>query len=571
MSNGPAQGLAYFPGVNQLVAASGALGHGISPSTFLLSLAPQADFAGAGGTLSLVYDTVEIDLPDCKVDRHSLERNAAGLIWRLTILDRRWKWAFGGVAGFYNQRNDDGTIKDGSEQTPQRLAALLLDAMDEEDYDVDDLPNDQRPATEWELGRFTPAQYLSDLCAQLGCRVVLELFTNRVALRVIGQGEELPEDDMVLDNSLTIDPPEQPDTLAIVCGPDRYQNDWLLEPVALETDGTLVPVDSVSYKPAGGWSASDIPEFFSVAPEFRAKARASVYRFFRLVVPDEIVDVDDEVESLEQVLPLEREQVDTTTVSDALGNQVTANKPAAVYGSWFDWETSSLLHNNIDSADIEPDGFENTPTEYKRPFRIDRARGLVIFGDYVYANALDTGDAPPAGLQPGPPTLYLRVACSVRDTDTLAPTRYTRERDESDEFDTPTRYIRRDEITHTHVPVYGADYEILDSETNQDDVDEECDYYLGAAEQEYQTTYPQTIKYVGLRDDIELDGAIQQIEIAISRRGTTLSASRNDEQAHRFVSFQERRLRENAAKINQIADNGRGFVLRQQQRLLKGS
>ncbi len=569
MSTSPIQGLAYFPGINQLVGASMAIGHGISPSTCILTIAPQADFAGAGGTLSFLYGSVEIDFPDCKVDRHSFERNSQGLIWRLTILDRRWKWAFGGVAGFYNQRNDDGTIKEGTEMAPQDLASLLLDAMEESGYDVADLPNDQRPATEWQLGKFTPAQYLADLCAQLGCRVVLQIFANTVALRVIGAGEYLPLDATVLDNSLTIDPPEEPDTLSIACGPDRYQNDWDIVPKALETDDTLVDVDSVSYKPAAGWTTGDFPEFLSVAEKNRERAKASVYRYFQIRVPDLIADVDDEVTTLDQVLPIEAVQIETSTAYDARGNAVLTSKPAAVYGSWFS-DVAGNLKNTIADAEIDPNAFENTVAEYKRPFRIDRDRGLVIFADYVYANGLDIGGVEPAGVKLAAPSLFLRTACSVRDPDNFAPIVYNRQREQSDEFDTPTRYIGHDEITLTHVPVYDADFNILNVTSNIDDVDQECDYYLDAAQHDYQTTYPQTLKYIGIRPDIELDGAINQVEFHVSKAGTTMTASRNDEQVHKFLSFKERRLRENAAKVNQIADKARMLVQRQQHRLLKG-
>jgi hypothetical protein len=72
-------------------------------------------------------------------------------------------------------------------------------------------------------------------------------------------------------------------------------------------------------------------------------------------------------------------------------------------------------------------------------------------------------------------------------------------------------------------------------------VNSQCDYYLDAAEQTYQTTYPQTIRYVGLRGDIELDGAIQQIVFAIGPGGCTTTASRNDEQVHKYPSYNERR------------------------------
>jgi hypothetical protein len=573
MNSGPAQGLADFPGITQLVSASMVFHHGISPCTCLLTIAPQQDFAGQGGTLSFFYDGVEIDFPNCKVDRHSFERNASGLVWRLTIFDRRWKWAWGGISGFYNQRNDDGTIKAATEMAPQDLASLLLDEMGEEGYDVGDLPNDTRPAVEWDYD--VPAQALARLCDDLGCRVVLQL-DDTVALRVVGEGEDLPQD-LILDNSLTIDPPEQPDTLSIACGYDRYQADWVLQAVGAEQDGSLVAIDTLSYRPSAGWAAAsaDMPalKFLAVDQQHRQRARSSVWRYYRIVVPQTLPDVDDPVAKLDQVLPIEDQQVETVSTTDSSGQTVVTNKKAAVYGSFFlNDSNKGGLKNTIALADINPNAFENTPVEYKRPFRIDRDRGLVIFQEPVYANSNDTSStSTPSSLTIGQPTLRLRVACPYRDSDTFAPTRYTRDRDESDEFDTPTRYIRHDEIVLTHVPVYDTEYDIQSVTTNRADVNKECDYYLDAAEQQYETTYPQTLKYVGLRDDIELDGAIHQIVFDVSRQGTTTTVSRNDEQVHKFVSYKERRMLESASRLRQLADRLQPAALRQLQRTIKGS
>ncbi len=159
------------PGVGQIVSLSATISHGISPSVFTLVIAPQDDFEGAAGDLVLFDGQATIRLVDCKVDRHTFEYNAAGQIWRLQLLDRRWKWRWGAISGFYNARNDDNTIKQlpGNEQTPQQLARLCLAAMGETNFDVSQLPNDARPTVEWDFD--LPAETLASLCDQLACRV----------------------------------------------------------------------------------------------------------------------------------------------------------------------------------------------------------------------------------------------------------------------------------------------------------------------------------------------------------------------------------------------------------------
>src|SRR5690348_6882168 len=124
-------GLASFPGITQLVQASFTLSHGITPSVATLVLAPQAELPARGGTLSFTFGSVRLDFPDCRIDACSYRRDLSGLTWSLTVLDRRWKWAFGHVSGNYNRLRADGTIDPATEKSPRELAQLCLEAMGE--------------------------------------------------------------------------------------------------------------------------------------------------------------------------------------------------------------------------------------------------------------------------------------------------------------------------------------------------------------------------------------------------------------------------------------------------------
>jgi hypothetical protein len=166
-------------------------------------------------------------------------------------------------------------------------------------------------------------------------------------------------------------------------------------------------------------------------------------------------------------------------------------------------------------------------------------------------------------------TLYLRVACSISDPSTRAPVRYTRTRNYGQQFDTPTRYLAHEEIVLTHVPVYGRNYSVQSVTTNAADVNNQCDYYLDAAEQTYQTTYPETIRYVGLRGDIELDGAIQQIVFEIGPSGCTTTASRNDEQVHKYPSYNERRALDTLPVVRRLLAQSKPAAMRQNVKALQ--
>jgi hypothetical protein len=221
------------------------------------------------------------------------------------------------------------------------------------------------------------------------------------------------------------------------------------------------------------------------------------------------------------------------------------------------------LRNSCPSWQINPAAFENTPQEYKQDFTIDQNLGIVKFADYVYANASDDSWSSPGNVTRGPATLYLRVACSVSDSNTRAPVRYMRTRSYSQSLTTPTRYLPHSEIVLTHVPAYGPNYSVQSMTTNLDDVNSQCDYFLDAAEAPYQTTYPETRRYVGLRGDVELDGAIQQIVFEIGPSGCTTTVSRNDEQVHRFPSYQERRAFDRLRLVGGLLAQSKPAVLRQ--------
>lgn len=326
------QGLASFPGIDQLLDASIGVTHGISPSLARLTIVPQPDLATEIGTLRFAFGDVAIEFLDCKVDRASFERDGGGEIWRVSVFDRRWKWRFGKISGTYNVWRDDFSLQRGennttdTERTPQQLATLCLEAMGESDFDVADMPNEPRPSVEWDYA--VPAQALARLCDELGCRVVLRL-DNRVAIRRVGVGAELSTV-MALENAVTIDPPERPGAIAVLGGASRYQVDFQLEAVGLaegdaENADTLVPIDQLGYRPTGGWSRADLPYFHQVDATFRALAEKSVFQYYRIRTPLTVPGYEgpqgNQVTRLEQILPIEQEQIVVANENGQLASQ----------------------------------------------------------------------------------------------------------------------------------------------------------------------------------------------------------------------------------------------------------
>lgn len=517
------QGTASFHGIKQIVDGTISIGHGPSPSVAELSIIPQLNFIGEGGTLAFHFDGGTVTFPDCKIDYNSLRRSSQGEMWRLKIFDRRWRWKDGAISGFYNLREEDGTIKVGTEKTPHELAALCFAAINEGGYSLAGLPNDAKPEVRWDY--INPMEALAQLCDDFGCRIVLGL-DNRVRICQVGIGAMLPLDGVV-ENSLTIDPPERPDSIVLVCGRDRYQHDFLLEAIGKDLDETIEPINDLSYKPAGGWDGL-LPHWWDnvAAGKARRLALETVFRWYRVKVPFNLPFYG-KIESLDQ-LAIESEQV-ATVIEDG----IKRNRAALIKGVWFEW----LLNKHTNTATlIDPD---NPDDEYHRPFTVDMKNSIVKFAEPIYKN--NSGIIPHSY---GAATLRLRTACSVRDKGTLAWVRYVRGVNGGTSTFADfagSRILQHDEIVLNVQPVFqGTAYKVLRAIDNLAAVKEESDYYLRAAEAEYNQAAPQSLVYMGLRN-IELDGAIQQVVFNVGPIGATTMAARNTEILRRTIPYQRRR------------------------------
>lgn len=597
------QGLAYFPGVNRVISATMSVVRGISPSVCTITMDPQSSISNTPGTLVFQFGNVYREWPDAKPDFANLQLGSDGYSWVVNFFDRRWKWRFGEISGSYNVWRDDYTLCDGkvdpeqantqdrvidTRKTPQELAELCLKALGEDNYDVSALPNESNPPTDWDGDN--PAEALAELCESLGCEVTLRTGDNKVVIVVSGEGAGLPTDGVMIP-SYNLDAPEMPDKIGVRCGANRYQVDFELEAVALDIPESPVPPPD-SYEPsgaiikllpdvswaidpldaAGGFTYGDLPYFTNVENDGigyaddvsgrRQLAVMSAFRYYRIKMPVEIPGYG-QVTRLEQII-LEDEQITTWWI-----NYDNANLPAYVYGRWFDGIGD--LKNTCDS--LTPAGifaWKKPPNTrevfWRRGFTIDLQHGIVILSEPCIRNT-DSVD-PPAAVIIAPAELRLRCACSIRDDKTLAVVRHTRERETGAGFGTKTQWLQHDEIVLNHIPKYSDSFSVQSVKTNLDEgfnpqaggVNEACDHYIDGAIQQYQLTEALQMQYGGLRTDIEVDGAIQQITYVVGdqSQGCFTIASRGTEM-HRYVlPFKERRRIERAKKAQADAAKARG-------------
>jgi hypothetical protein len=256
-----------WPGVEQPISCVYTLSHGVSAGAAILTILPQdVSRIAVQGDLVLGDGVGEVRLRNCKVASLRTSLSGSGFEWTLQILDRRWRWTTtGSIDGVYNviDATRDVTRPQDREggpfitlpqhylpwtmRSPHDLIKLCLEAMGERNY-VIDAPNTlyPLPAINWDATN--PAQALSQLCDTLGCRVVYRPAEDAVWIVPLGKGRSLP-DGSIARESPGITSPQRPDAITFIGAPAKFQIDWRLRPVGEEWDGSLVPIEDLSYAP----------------------------------------------------------------------------------------------------------------------------------------------------------------------------------------------------------------------------------------------------------------------------------------------------------------------------------
>jgi len=575
MSN-PPQGLMRYPGITSIKQGSYILSHGIEPGAFTLTFPAQKNFAVKFGAVQLTYGGDTITWPDCRMDLASLKSSSSGQMMTVRILDRRWRWQFGEISGSYNYRGPDGTIEAKSEKTPQELAKLLLKAMGETRFDVNQLPNNVFPQVEWDYSN--PAEELANLCDSLGCRVVLRL-DNTVRICMLGTGAELPTG-YVTGGGYGFDPQEMPDSIKIVCAPTQFQCRLTLEAVGQDLDGFLeaeadskiVPIDDLSYNPMGqgvanGWAGQNPDSFQALiggnqlSARIRAQAFRTVFRWYRVKdFPNGGLELPGygKLTDIRQILPLS----DSLLVAES---EDPRKRPlpdkAFVEGRYARRYSDPITHTNTPAN-----------TRYDGSFTFNAETGVIEFGEPMFRWVHTDEDllAPDGSTIVGrgsncyfPASLTVTCTFSVRDYDKRGIERHTVERKiTNDKFRTGPKIVLRDDLQLNKRISYGpypqGDYgissidlltDVMESQpvetvsqivTNEETIETRAKYYLDA---EYESLRPKeslSYSYAKIMK-IDLDGQIQQVSWTVGEQGAATEASKNSDFNLAVPSYQQLR------------------------------
>ncbi|MBL8867082.1 MAG: hypothetical protein JNK93_16105, partial [Planctomycetia bacterium] len=284
-----------YPGVPDFETASYSCTHGVTPGVVIATTRFPPDGAAPAGNFVITDGTRTLTLRDCKYQRREGQGGLPGSIYKMTLLDRRWRWAFGSISGTYNLKDDKGNLVPWTARTPTQLARLCLEAMGERGYLIDlpdgigadqlDQTNDNpapgqmtpptgtNPLIEWVDE--VPAQALARLCDRFGRRLIFDPVRDIVVIARPGDGAELPVDIFLMPNiSYGVEAHEKPRGVGVVGDKVKYQMRLKLVPVGLEWDGRIVPIEELSYRPlrkpqVGKWKVvfsggNPAPQTFSV-------------------------------------------------------------------------------------------------------------------------------------------------------------------------------------------------------------------------------------------------------------------------------------------------------------------
>lgn len=565
-----------FPGIRSAFGGSYTLAHGVQAGIISIHCHPQnIDIINNVGTVRMEWRSTVIELPNCRAFSHQLEASGDGFILRVLLEDRRWKWRWPTISGRYNVRTADATIYSPTKKNPQELAKLLLDAMDEPRVDVSDLPTDDYPFVEWYEA--TAAEELSSICDRYGCHVVMQI-DGSVVIRKIGVGTPLPTILPIATDSESVSFPIAPDALEVVFGPTKYRANIMLEPVGLDVDGTVKPVNKLSYMPAGGWTGENPGTFPLLTVSLKGKpqygprlfildlARKSVFKWYRITtkmpsgtslngipmdIPgygkidniDQLLPIDDKLSNvtLDPTFQLSEERKGVSADKDNTQQFYDVYDNTTVWGVFYKKDgpfAGMVRHTDVDAFSKAP----GKNTYRAGGYSIDRERGLVMFDDYVYRF---TDPANGGSRKFDFPNLAISVMVSPRDRKTFEMDKYTVTRNYDNQKGTQPRVLLHPEFQKVVVHDIDSTGRQGPARTiNKNLLDKVARYYLDAAERQYQRPGPQTLTYNGLWP-INPNGAIREVTFNITgETGVDTIASFNDEVQPYLLPYETRRNNE---------------------------
>lgn len=534
-----------FGSISAVESANFPLSRGVSPSVCTISILPGVELDRVPRTMTFGDGVRSVSFSQCVIVDVSPQIDRSGFMsLTVSIHDRRWKWRFGQISGTYNVRRA-GRLVESTEQSPRELAKLCFAAMGEKKFDISRMPNDTNPYVDWDLER--PDAALDQLCQAVNAHVVLRS-DDVAAIYPDGFGTDLPK---IPSSSLSeaFEFGVIPGAVGITTSPFAWQFDFKLEPVGLDTDGSIVPIQQLSFTPKTehGWYDSNPPEFAGLKQGVRKLAQATVFKWYRIVPPSGKMPIANmEIESIKQFLPLLENQLEYAKLSveeRALSNKVRmldsdrTRLPAQVFGVFYDEEGTGS--DNVEEFAINT--IKQPKLIFGKSFSIDNQRGLVKFADPVIRYNPRSGTLGKDGKRQQElvnPDIRLRTATNFRHPDSGAAYRWHRKVAINGGLDkTIIAWEAREDIT----PQWRVDRVKGTAINNITEVERQLNYYLSFAQKRHEPKRPASGSYPWLVP-YSPDGRIAQVIYEIDSEGFIgTSIHRDIEALLNIQSYQERR------------------------------
>jgi len=494
-----------FPGITNPVECTYTQTLGFTPDVALLI----ANFQDVGniptfGNLTLTYEAGSIVLPDCVVDLGSVRVSTGGHHVTLKVLDRRILWSrYPPISGEYNIVRAGVKIR---QKTLRELGEILLDALGETSADVSALPNNIYPAVAWRCDNVVEAA--EALFTEFGYSVALGFGSEAVTAVKLGTGATLSTTDAMVV-SATIDDKFSPRYVRNCFADSAAQVRLMLEPVGLDTDGTWVPIDDLSFAPAGGWA--NVPPVSLLGPtdaltdDQKKDAQAYVRRAYRVKgFADGTWDIPDGsgVTSLVHILPLDGRLLETEDLRDD-----DSYTPYRVYGKY--WKEA-------DERAQPPEAEGNTlvgDIVKGKQYHLDRENGVLLFEKPIfYVGPMEGMPERYNGFHAA--ELWLEVTIGIRDAITGALNHY--------EYDIEVNASGFGYVTVNHeeraetIVEYDDEHEVTGFTVNSTELNATGVDAAAAVAGAYATSASQFVAYNQPKLALRCDGAIQQVQHIIT-------------------------------------------------------
>lgn len=507
-----------FPGL-ELLSADFAVSRGVTPSICSCLCLPFDGGNLSPGTLAFRFGDSSWQFEDCVLaSAHMHERvqirGQSVWLWRVHLLDRRWRWQYGSISGRYNTRAPHAAAS--TQRTAQQLMALCLEAMGEFGFDVSAAPSNVYPPVHWESAN--PALALAQLCDYVACDVALGL-DNRARIVALGVGDSAPLNAGEAHGKFRYVPRVSPSTIEVHCGESLFQHRLKLRAIARQGNLQEKKIAEADYFPSGALGTESFHGFPGVSSTASgssavnsALAFATAWRQF-------------------QVMGQENGSLAVPGCSEAIASTAQYVLKDHIIPNVRDLNGNNQLFPWYVEGEFWPYGDVggNATQVYVGQATLLKERQIVEF-PYPVVKIGNSGAIEE-------PELYLQVAYGVR-TQAGNPVRLVRTA--SIGGGGGTLIVSRPELFAT----YSA------SGNTEAQATEEADAYLGLFQRKHANPQACEVNYGGLFP-FAVDGRIAQVRWQVSQNGQTgiTTLCEGEELVRSAVSARERRRREQLRQL----------------------